>query len=85
MVVYRLLIYQCSINTMQELDCMSKVRVVILTSPKGFIFVCMIKLNLHSSHDLVSEAVSHCWRQLWWTYLRLPADKRELVLLAAAV
>ena len=42
------------------------------TSLNGLILVCMMKGNLQSSHESVSEAVSHCCRHDWWTYLRLP-------------
>lgn len=45
---------------------------LIHTSLMGLILVCKIKLNLHNSQDLVSDAVSHCCKHDWWTYLRLP-------------
>lgn len=44
----------------------------LYTSLKGLILVCMINGNLHSSHEFVSDAVSHCCRHVWWTNLRLP-------------
>lgn len=32
----------------------------VLTSQNGLIFDCMMNGNLHSSHEFVSLAVSHC-------------------------
>lgn len=55
-------------------ECVSGV--FLLTSLNGFIFDCMIKGNLHSSHEFVSEAVSHWIKQNSCTYRRLPLHRQ---------